>query len=140
MGKFIDGQHYSWTSELGPNERFGIEDEMSFQALALKLENEKKDNSERAKNLIEEPMKNEQKSETKVVNSKKSPEQGFFVDELLTKLKEYHKSREDAIALIRDIAERCKNITYIYTDELNEFLLYSEPAKKLLDYYIKNSK
>ena len=42
MGYFYQGVHYSYETELGPNERFGIEDEMSFQELALKLEAEKK--------------------------------------------------------------------------------------------------
>lgn len=38
MGRFINGQHISWTSKLGPNERFGEGDDMEFQDLALKLE------------------------------------------------------------------------------------------------------
>lgn len=42
MGYFYQGVHYSYETELGPNERFGIEDEMSFHELALKLEAEKK--------------------------------------------------------------------------------------------------
>ena len=37
MGRFINGVHQSWTSELGPNERFGVEDDMSFNELATKF-------------------------------------------------------------------------------------------------------
>ena len=42
MGRFINGVHQSWTSELGPNERFGVENDMSFNELATKLENRKR--------------------------------------------------------------------------------------------------
>ena len=42
MGRFINGVHQSWTSELGPNERFGVENDMSFNELATKLENKKR--------------------------------------------------------------------------------------------------
>ena len=56
MGRFINGQHHSWTSELGPNERFGAEDDMSFQTLALKLQANKQDTKTEfvEENLVEE--------------------------------------------------------------------------------------
>ena len=41
MGRFYNGVHYSYQSNLGPNERFGIENDDDFQKLALKLEQDK---------------------------------------------------------------------------------------------------
>ena len=44
MGDFINGEHYSTQTFLGPNERFGLEPEDSFSELALELEKRKMTN------------------------------------------------------------------------------------------------
>ena len=43
MGIFIYGQHHSYTSELGPNERFGIADDMEFHDFVLALKKQKEE-------------------------------------------------------------------------------------------------
>lgn len=47
MGYFYKGEHYSTQSKLGPNERFGLESEMSFRDFAEQIKN----NSEETKNI-----------------------------------------------------------------------------------------
>lgn len=96
MGRFHNGVHYSTQSQLGPNERFGIEDDMSFQ--------------EMAKNI--EKNKNKQNCEEETPCNKE-----YNIYELLKELQEkkqtiYNLSKENEQLLNekRDLIERNKNI------------------------------
>ena len=42
MGRFYKGEHYSHKSNLGPNERFGVENDNDFQNLAIRLDSDSK--------------------------------------------------------------------------------------------------
>ena len=43
MGQFIDGVHFCYQTKLGPNERFGIADDMEFYEFAINLKKAKKE-------------------------------------------------------------------------------------------------
>lgn len=133
MGRFINGQHHSWTSELGPNERFGAEDDMSFQTLALKLQNKKdKNHAEQNDNKIVE-----QTIETQNI---KDTNREIILNNLFTELKTYQESRENAITLIKEICETYSEINYCNHKELSELITESIAVEKLLEYYVKKFK
>ena len=134
MGRFINGQHHSWTSELGPNERFGAEDDMSFQTLALKLQANKQDAKTEfvEENLVEEDLESPVQEDI----SESNP----LLDNLLLELKTYHESRENAVALIKSICEEYTDFNYTDNKELAELLSQSVAAQKLLDYYTNKFK
>ena len=51
MGRFINGVHVSWATNLAPNERLGEGDDMEFNRLATQLEEENKTFKEDLENL-----------------------------------------------------------------------------------------
>lgn len=119
MGRFINGVHQSWTSELGPNERFGVEDDMSFNELATKLENRKR----QEKNNIQ--------------NTTDSSEFNKIISSLEIELANYSKYRNNCINLIRNLIKNYpqKNIE---SDIINELISNDIAIKKLIEYYVKH--
>ena len=119
MGRFINGVHQSWTSELGPNERFGVEDDMSFNELATKLENRKR----QEKNNMQ--------------NNTDSSEFNKIISSLEIELANYSKYRNNCINLIRNLIKNYpqKNIE---SDIINELISNDIAIKKLIEYYVKH--
>lgn len=129
MGHFYNGVHYSTQSSLGPNERFGKENDMSFHDFAQNLE--KKD--ETSFNFPQNVATND------VSNSMNN----YTVEELLeilkTQKKELNSLKNENKQLInekKELIERHKNILSIKSQ--NEKFL-KEQNEKLL-YEIKNLK
>lgn len=119
MGRFINGVHQSWTSELGPNERFGVEDDMSFNELATKLENRKRQEKNNMQNTTD------------------SSEFNKIISSLEIELANYSKYRNNCINLIRNLIKNYpqKNIE---SDIINELISNDIAIKKLIEYYVKH--
>lgn len=58
MGHFYNGAHYSTQSNLGPNEKFGKEDDMSFQDFAQNLEKKAENSSNLPQNVVVNDISN----------------------------------------------------------------------------------
>ena len=129
MGRFVKGQHFSWTSELGPNERFGSEDEMSFQAKANELEARKSQNVTQG-NYISNPFKSVTKTDKEYEIEKKE-----FLYKLFLKLKAYNDCREEAIALIKELADEYPDADCAENYSLAKLISVSMPVRKLVEYY-----
>ena len=119
MGRFINGVHQFWTSELGPNERFGVEDDMSFNELATKLENRKRQEKNNMQNTTD------------------SSEFNKIISSLEIELANYSKYRNNCINLIRNLIKNYpqKNIE---SDIINELISNDIAIKKLIEYYVKH--
>lgn len=119
MGRFINGVHQSWTSELGPNERFGVEDDMSFNELATKLENRKRQEKNNMQNTTD------------------SSEFNKIISSLEIELANYSKYRNNCINLIRNLIKNYpqKNIE---SDIINKLISNDIAIKKLIEYYVKH--
>lgn len=81
MGCFYKGVYYSTTTNIGPNERYGIEDEMSFYNFAQDLEKsrEERNNELNINQVSEENSKNKQFTSDK--QKEKSQPQKITPDE-----------------------------------------------------------
>lgn len=129
MGYFYNGAHYSTQSNLGPNEKFGKEDDMSFHDFAQNLGNK----AETSSNL----QKNE------VTNNVSNSTNDYTVEELLeilkTQKKELNSLRNENKQLINEkneLIERHRNVLSIKSQ--NEKELKEQNAKLLSE--IKNLK
>ena len=129
MGHFYNGAHYSTQSNLGPNERFGKEDDMSFHDFAQNLEKKVETSS------------NLQKNET--TNNVSNSMNNYTVEELLeilktqkTELNSLRNKNKQLINEKSELIERHKNILSIKSQNEKDL---KEQNEKLLS-EIKNLK
>lgn len=122
MGHFYNGAHYSTQSNLGSNERFGKEDDMSFHDFAQNLEKKVETSS------------NLQKNET--TNNFSNSTNDYTVEELLEILKTQKKELNSLRNEKNELIERHKNILSIKSQNEKDL---KEQNEKLLS-EIKNLK
>ena len=121
MGHFYNGAHYSTQSSLGPNEKFGKEDDMSFHDFAQNLEKKAENSSNLPQNVV--------------VNDISNSINNYTVEELLEMLKTQKKlnslknENKQSINEKNELIEHHKNILSIKSQNEKEL---KEQNEKLL--------
>ena len=126
MGHFYRGEHYSTRSNLGPNERIGIEDDMPFYNFANQL-----DTSKNETNNSDDKKQEKQYSKEELLEIIKSQN-----EEIFTLKQENKRLLDDKTSL----SERNKNLLSLMSQ--NEDILKKEKEKiiKLKSKLEQNSK
>lgn len=114
MGHFYNGAHYSTQSSLGPNEKFGKEDDMSFHDFAQNLEKKAENSSNLPQNVV--------------VNDISNSINNYTVEELLEMLKT-QKKLNSLKNEKNELIEHHKNILSIKSQNEKEL---KEQNEKLL--------
>lgn len=129
MGRFYKGQHYSTQSNLGPNERFGIEDDMSFQNLAVSLNNKKQNE------IVQQDLSETNKEPQSSIDN---------LNEIIKKQQNeiFNLKKENEILLNekKDLIERNKNILSLKSNNTEELKKENQELKKQLENLLNNNK
>ncbi len=129
MGKFYKGQHYSTKSKLGPNERFGIEDDMSFQNLAVTLDNKKQ------KKIVKQDLsETNNESQLSIENLKE------IIKNQQNEIYNLKKENEILLNEKRDLIERNKNILSLKNNNFEALENENQKLRKQLENLLNKDK
>ena len=122
MGKFYKGQHYSTQSNLGPNERFGVEDDMSFHDLAINLDNQ-------SSKKVVKPNLSKTNEELQVSPDKLQE----IIKKQQNEIYNLKKENESLLNEKRDLIERNKNILSLKSNNIEDLKSENQKLKKQLE-------